>query len=174
MRFQNAKDDICCILSWFSEAFSRPSFKVFSSYIISFIQLGKEAHTASMVRALSTIFLAKSLSCFTRFLGKNHWEVDEVMNLATQRFFKKLRIKARSPLFLLLDDTIQEKTGKKIPDVLGLKTTPATWPACLAINGLLAGLLWKDFLMPFRARLYHSQKTKGCGRFHTKLPSLRR
>ena len=23
--------------------------------------------------------------------------------------------------------------------------------------------------MPFRARLYHSQKTRGCGRFHTKI-----
>jgi SRSO17 transposase len=169
MRFQNAKDDICCILSWFSEAFSRPSFKVFSSYIVSFIQLGKEAHTASMVRALSTIFLAKSLSCFTRFLGKNHWEVDEVMDLATQRFFKKLRIKARSPLFLLLDDTIQEKTGKKIPGCAWFKDHARNMASVFGHQWVLAGLLWKDFLMPFRARLYHSQKTKGCGRFHTKI-----
>jgi hypothetical protein len=34
---------------------------------------------------------------------------------------------------------------------------------------VLAGLLWKDSLMPFWARLYHSKKTKGCGRFHTKI-----
>ena len=71
MRFPNAKNDVCCILSWFSGAFSRPSFKVFSSYVISFIQLGKEVHTASRVKAVSTVFLAKSLSCFARLLGKN-------------------------------------------------------------------------------------------------------
>ena len=169
MRLPNAKKDICCILSWFSESFSRPSFKVFSSYIVSFIQLGKEVHTASMVKTVSTVSLGKSLSCFTRFLGKNPWEVDEVMDLAIQRFFKTLHIKVRSPLFLLLDDTIHEKTGKKIPGCAWYKDHARNMASVFGHQWVLAGLLWKDSLMPFWARLYHSQKTKGCGRFHTKI-----
>ena len=169
MRFPNAKNDVCCILSWFSGAFSRPSFKVFSSYVVSFIQLGKEIHTASMVRAVSTVFLAKSLSCFTRFLGKNHWDVDEVMDMAIQRFFKTLHITPRSPLFLLLDDTIHEKTGKKIPGCAWFKDHARNMASVFGHQWVLAGLLWKDSLMPFWARLYHSKKTKGCGRFHTKI-----
>lgn len=169
MRFPNAKSDVCCILSWFSGAFSRPSFKFFSSYVVSFIQLGREAHTASMVKALSTAFLAKSLSCFTRFLGKNHWEVDEVMDLAIQRFFQTLRIQARSPLFLLLDDTLHEKTGKKIPGCAWYKDHARNLASVFGHQWVLAGLLWKESLMPFWARLYHSKKTKGCGRFHTKI-----
>jgi SRSO17 transposase len=169
MRFPNAKNDVCCILSWFSGAFSRPSFKVFSSYVVSFIQLGKEVHTASMVKAVSTVFLAKSLSCFTRFLGKNHWDVDEVMDMAIQRFFKTLHITPRSPLFLLLDDTIHEKTGKKIPGCAWFKDHARNMASVFGHQWVLAGLLWKDSLMPFWARLYHSKKTKGCGRFHTKI-----
>ncbi len=141
MRLPDAKSDVCFILSWFSEVFSRPSFKVFSSYVVSFIQLGKEAHTASMVKALSTTFLEKSLCCFTRFLGNKHWEVDEIMELATQRFFKTLRIKARSPLFLLLDDTIQEKTGKKIPGCAWYKDHARNMANIFGHQWVVAGLL---------------------------------
>ena len=50
MRFQNAKEDIRLVFSWFSDAFSRPSFKIFSSFVVGFIQLGKEAHTSSNVK----------------------------------------------------------------------------------------------------------------------------
>jgi hypothetical protein len=169
MRLPNAKSDVCFILSWFSQRFSRPSFKIFSSYIVSFIQLGKETHTSSMVKSISTAFLEKSLSCFTRFLGRNPWEVDDIMDLAVQRFFETLRIKGRSPLFLLLDDTIQEKTGKKIPGCAWYKDHARNMANVFGHQWVLAGLLWKDFLMPFWARLYHSRKTKGCGRFQTKI-----
>ncbi len=169
MRFQNAKDDVCFILSWFSGGFSRPSFKLFSSFIVSFIQLGKEAHTSSMVQTLSTSFLEKSLSCFTRFLGKNAWTVDDVMELAVQRFFKTLRIKALSPLFLILDDTIQEKTGKKIPGCAWYKDHARNMANVFGHQWVLAGLLWRNSLMPLWARLYHVRKTKGCGRFQTKI-----
>ena len=71
MRFQNGKKDLQAILSWFSESFSRPSFKLFTSFIISFIQLGKEGHTSSMVQSLTFPFLHRSLPSFTRFLGQN-------------------------------------------------------------------------------------------------------
>ena len=114
MEFPNAQNDVLSILSWFSQTFSRPSYKLFSAFIISFIQLGKEAHTSSLVRTLSGSFLQRSLSSFTRFLGKNAWTMEEVFAIALTRFFHTLRIKAHSPLFLLVDDTLVEKTGKKI------------------------------------------------------------
>src|SRR5512139_401309 len=115
MRMSHAKQDVLFILSWFREAFSSPSFKLFSSFIVGFIQLGKEGHTSSMVQALARSFLSRSLSSFTRFLGKNAWAMDEVLATALQKFFQTLKIKARSVVFLLLDDTLLKKTGKKIP-----------------------------------------------------------
>ena len=78
MKIQNAKQDIQKLLSCFSEAFSRPSFKIFSSFITGFIRLGKEAHTSSMVQSLTYPFLHRSVSSFTRFLGKNIWALEEV------------------------------------------------------------------------------------------------
>ena len=55
MSIRNAKQDIQELLSCFSEAFSRPSFKLFSSFVIGFIQLGKETHTSSMVQSLTEV-----------------------------------------------------------------------------------------------------------------------
>ncbi len=115
MRFLNAKQDVQFILSWFQDAFSSPSFQLFSSFIIGFIQLGKEVHTSSTVQSLARSFLSRSLSSFTRFLGKNAWARDEVLAMALAKFFHTLKIKTRSVVFLLLDDTIIKKTGKKIP-----------------------------------------------------------
>ncbi len=112
MGLQNAKEDIQFILSFFSEIFSRPSFKIFSSFIISFIQSGKEAHTSSMVQSLTHPFLRRALSSFTRFLGENVWAMEEVVETILEQFFHALHIKAHSVLFLIVDDTIIQKTGK--------------------------------------------------------------
>jgi hypothetical protein len=78
MKIQNAKQDIQKLLSCFSKAFSRASFKIFSSFITSFIQVGKEKNTSSMVQSLTYPFLHRSLSSFTRFLGQNIWALEEV------------------------------------------------------------------------------------------------
>jgi len=168
MNIRNAKQDIQKILSCFSEAFSRPSFKLFSSYIIGFIQLGKETHTSSMVQSLSFSFLHRSLSSFTRFLGQNVWAMEEVAETALEQFFHTLRIKAHCVLFLIVDDTILQKTGKKIPG--------CAWHRDHAQKGYVFGhqwvisaLLYKDFLLPLWAKLYHPKGTKGCGSFQTKI-----
>ena len=115
MRIQDARQEIQTILSFFSESFSRPSFKLFCSFVISFIQLGKEIHTSSMVQSLVHSFLRRSLSSFTRFLGESVWTVEEVAETALHQFFQTLQITARDVLFLIVDDSLVKKTGKKIP-----------------------------------------------------------
>lgn len=169
MEFQNAKNDVLFILSWFSETFSSPSFKLFSAFVVSFIQLGKEAHTSSLVRTLSGSFLQRSLSSFTRFLGKNAWTMEEVFAIALMRFFQTLRIKAHSPLFLLVDDTLVEKTGKKIPGCAWHKDHSQNLANLFGHQWVLAALLYKTSLLPLWAKLYHPRGAKGCGRFQTKI-----
>jgi hypothetical protein len=39
---------------------------------------------------------------------------------------------------------------------------------------VLTALLYKDFLLPLWAKLYHSKGTKGCGRFQTKITMAQR
>jgi len=174
MRFQNAKQDVQFILSWFEEAFSSPSFKLFSSFILGFIQLGKEGHTSSMVQSLARSFLSRSLSSFTRFLGKNAWARDEVLALALQKFFQTLKIKARSVVFLLLDDTIIKKTGKKIPGCAWYKDHAQNLANVFGHQWVLAALLYKQALLPLGSRLYHPKGAKGCGRFQTKITLAKR
>jgi hypothetical protein len=115
MEIRNAKADSWCLLSWFSESFSRPSLKIFSSLVISFIQLGKEVHTFWMVQSLNFPFLHRPLSRFSRFRGKNVWTMEEMTRIAVYQFFHHLPIKTPSGLFFIVDDTIAKKTGKKMP-----------------------------------------------------------
>ena len=173
MKIQNAKQDIQKLLSCFSEVFSRPSFKIFSSFIIAFIQLGKEVHTSSMVQSLTCSFLHRSLCSFTRFLGKSVWGMEEIAETALYQFFHTLRIKAHSGLFLVVDDTIAEKTGKKIPGCTWHRDhTQKTY--VFGHQWVLFALLYKDFLLPLWAKLYHPKGIKGCGPFQTKITLAKR
>ena len=170
MRIHNARQEIWNILSFFSENFSRPSFKFFSSFIISFIQLGKEVHTSSMVRSLvHSVLPHPSLSNFTRFLGENRWTVEEVTGTALYGFFQTLRITARDVLFLIVDDTLAKKTGKKIPGCGWHKDHAQNMANVFGHQWVLSALLCKDFLLPLWAKLYHPEGTRGCGRFQTKI-----
>lgn len=169
MKKQNAKQDIRKLLSCFSGAFSRPSFKIFSSFIIGFIQLGKEAHTSSMVQSLTGSCLHRSVSSFTRFLGKNVWAVEEVAEIALQQFFHALRIKANEVLFCIVDDTIVQKTGKKIPGCAWHKDHAHNMLNVFGHQWVLSALLYKDFLLPLWAKLYHSKGTRGFGTFQSKV-----
>ena len=157
MRMPHAKQDVLFILSWFQEAFSSPSFKLFSSFIVGFIQLGKEGHTSSMVQSLVRSFLSRSLSSFTRFLGKNSWAVDEVLATALQKFFHILKIQARSVIFLLLDDTIIKKTGKKIPGCAWYKDHAQNLANVFGHQWVLAALFYKQSILPLGTRLYPPQ-----------------
>jgi len=173
MNSQNAKQDIQKLLSCFSEIFSRPSFKIFSSFVIGFIQLGKETHTSSMVQSLSFSFLHRSLSSFTRFLGQNVWALEEVAETALEQFFHTLRIKAHSVLFLIVDDTICQKSGKKIPGCAWHRDH-AQKAYVFGHQWVLFALLYKDFLLPLWAKLYHPKGTKGCGPFQSKITMAQR
>ena len=168
MNIQNAKQDIQKLLFCFLEAFSRPSFKLFSSFIIGFIQLGKETHTSSMVQSFSFSFLQRSVSSFTRFLGQNVWAMEEVAETALEQFFHTLRIKPHSVLFLIVDDTIVRKSGKKIPGCAWHRDY-AQKAYVFGHQWVLSALLYKDFLLPLWAKLYHPKGTKGCGSFQTKI-----
>lgn len=168
MGIQTARQEIQNILSFFSESFSRPSFKLFSCFIIGFIQLGKEVHTSSMVRSLAHSFLHRSLSSFTRFLGQNLWAMEELTQTALDQFFQTLRMGVRDVVFLIVDDTLVRKTGKKIPGC-GWHWDHAQKTSRFGHQWVLSALLYKEFVLPLWAKLYHPKGTKGCGPFQSKI-----
>jgi Transposase DDE domain len=174
VRIENAKNDIQSILSWFSEAFSSSSFKFFYAYVIGFIQLGKEAHTASTVQSLIQSTWDRSLSSFTRFLADYVWDQEKLVKMAVERFFNTLKIKAGSVLFLLVDDTLAQKSGQKIPGCGWHKDHANHLANVFGHQWVLSALLYKDFLFPLWANLYHPKGTKGCGRFQTKMAMVKK
>jgi hypothetical protein len=92
MRIENARQEIQYILSFFSESFSRPSFKFFSCFIISFIQLGKEVHTSSMVRSLAhSIMRRPSLSSFLLKILQCLKDKSISLDLSTRRLAFQVR-----------------------------------------------------------------------------------
>ena len=135
MRFRNTQQDVRFILSWFQEAFSSPSFKFFSSFVVGFIQLGKEGHTSSMVQSLARSFLARSLSSFTRFLGKNAWSLDEVLGGLSKTSSIPSRFKLAPSSFFFWTIRLLKRQERKCPVAPGVRITPRTWPVFLATNG---------------------------------------
>ena len=136
---------------------------------MGFIQLGKEVHISSMVQSLAGSFFHRSLSSFTRFLGQNVWTVQEVMETALHQFFYTLRIKSQSVLFLIIDDTLVPKTGKKIPGCAWHKDHAQNMANVFGHQWVLSALLYQDSLLPLWAKLYHPKGTRGCGPFWTKI-----
>jgi hypothetical protein len=94
--------------------------------------------------------------------------MEQVAGTALDQFFYTLRIKAHSVLFLIVDDTIVEKTGKKIPGCSWHKDHTKN-KYVFGHQWVLLALLYKDFLLPRWAKLYHSKGTKGLGPFQTKI-----
>jgi hypothetical protein len=122
-----------------------------------------------MVQSLARSFLRRSLSSFTRFLGENLWTVEEVTETALHQFFQTLRIAARDVVFLIVDDTLVKKTGKKIPGCGWHKDHAQNMANIFGHQWVLSALLYKDFLLPLWAKLYHPKGTRGCGPFQTKI-----
>ena len=118
-----------------------------------------------MVQSLAHPFLHRSLSSFTRFLGENRWTVEEVTETALHQFFQRLRITVRDVLFLIVDDTLVKKTGKKIPGCGWHKDHAQNMANVFGHQWVLSALLYKDFLLPLWAKLYHPKGTRGCGPF---------
>ena len=123
-----------------------------------------------MVRSLvQHSILCRSLCSFTRFLGENKWSAEEVTQTALLEFFQALRITVRDVVFLIVDDTLAKKTGKKITGCGWHKDHAQNMANVFGHQWVLSALLCKEFLFPLWARLYHPKGTRGCGPFQTKI-----
>jgi hypothetical protein len=95
--------------------------------------------------------------------------VEEITETALHQFFQALRITVRDVLFLIVDDSLVKKTGKKIPGCGWHKDHAQNMANVFGHQWVLSALLFKDFLLPLWAKLYHPKGTRGCGPFQTKI-----
>ena len=99
---------------------------------------------------------------------------NNLVGMAVEHFFKTLQIKPNSVLFFVVDDTLSEKTGKKIPGCGWHKDHAHKMANVFGHQWVLSALLYKEFLFPLWAKLYHPKGTKGCGRFQTKVAMVKK
>jgi hypothetical protein len=102
-------------------------------------------------------------------LGQNRWATEEVAETALERFFRVLGITTQSVLFFIIDDTLIHKTGTHIPGCGWHKDHAQNMANVFGHQWVLSALLYKEFLLPLWARLYHPKGTRGCGYFQTKI-----
>jgi len=156
MRIKNARQETRTILSFFSESFSRPSFKFFSASS-SVSSIGKKftlLHGAIPYPLDHAPRIALQLYPVP---GRIPLTVEEVTETALHQFFQRLQITVRDVLFLIVDDTLLKKTARGSQDVDGIKDHAQNMANVFGHQWVVSALLYKDFLLPLWAKTLSSK-----------------
>ena len=95
--------------------------------------------------------------------------MEELTQTALDQFFQRLQIRVRDVVFLIMDDTLVQKTGKKIPGCGWHKDHAQNMANVFGHQWVVSALLYKDFLFPLWTKLYHPKGRRGCDSFPTKI-----
>jgi len=96
----------------FREVFSRPQFKHFRRLVLGLILPLAKNKTA---QGIAEIFSdSPDRSCLSRFLERAPWSVEEALNRALAALYRRLPRAKGQLIYLILDDSENAKTGKKI------------------------------------------------------------
>jgi hypothetical protein len=101
------------LLEQYRPCFSKPQFENFSTYTVGLITCEGKKN----IQAINQTFMdAKNQSSLNRFLTKSSWNLESVQNKRLSLANEKLHGSKGSTGYVLLDDTINKKTGKHMED----------------------------------------------------------
>lgn len=101
-------------LEKYRDLFSKPQFYHFSNYVTGLIV---ENHSWT-INNMNKLFLEnKDQSSLNRFLRKSPWDVDEITTKRMKVIDQNPKTKTREEGVIILDDTVNPKTGKKMEGV---------------------------------------------------------
>ncbi|MBW2005058.1 MAG: transposase, partial [Deltaproteobacteria bacterium] len=98
------------MLTPFREFMTSPQFKHFTRYVFGLIVAEKKKKTVEGINAIYAE--RKDRSNLTRFLITSAVEMEPILNKALEKHFKHLNICVGFNLFLLIDDSETQKSGK--------------------------------------------------------------
>jgi hypothetical protein len=101
----------------FASHFTQPSFKYFSSYLVSlFITRGRK--TMSRV-AHTCFFIERHLSSWERFLSQNKWDLNAVLRTLVETVITQMgeALQVHGAYLIGLDPTLIAKNGTQMPGV---------------------------------------------------------
>jgi hypothetical protein len=155
------------LLLEFKPYFSKPQFKNFSQYIIGLITCEGKKN----IDAINRCFLdAKDQSSLNRFLTQSPWNLQKLEEKRLSLARTRLPVKEGSTGYLIIDDTINRKTGKHMQEA-GYHFDSAEGKAVWGHDIVTTHYVNAKTEYPVRLNLYVKKETcqKGQRVFKTKL-----
>jgi len=141
-------DNLASYFNVFEESLSKPQFSHFQSWNLGIL------HGKAQGSKISSQFSDKSETSVTRFLSQSSWDHHE-LNRQRIVFAKNiLQQKYQKYVPLIIDDTIFEKYGKKLPGIgwhWSHTDNAVVWGQSLVTSHMMAG----DCDIPLFVDLYH-------------------
>jgi hypothetical protein len=100
------------MFSPFRQFMTAPQFKHFTRYVFGLVVAEKKKKTVEGINAMYAD--RKDRSNLTRFMIKSPVEMEPIVNKALEEHWKHLNIRGGVNLFLLIDDSETDKSGKQI------------------------------------------------------------
>ena len=139
--------------SEFRSLFSKPQFAHFSTYITGLI-----VSTNKTVQGINNNFIeSKDQSNLNLFLNESNWDEQALDNRRIELIKAQTKKSKAKDSFLVIDDTLSHKTGKKIEQVETFYDH-STQKHVLAHQLVTSLLVTKEKLFPIGFRLYKRKK----------------
>ena len=101
-------------LDRYKDLFSKPQFYHFSNYVTGLIV---ENHSWTINNMNKLFFESKDQSSANRFMTKSPWDVDKITTKRMKVIDQEPKTKTKGEGVIILDDTVNPKTGKKMEGV---------------------------------------------------------
>ena len=156
-------------LGVFRPLFTRPSYQ-------SFCQMGTAIAVCQKSRTVRNLHdtiaennkKKKSRRAYNWFFNDAKWDEDKVAQVKADAFFKTIKPKKEKRILLLIDDTDNEKKGKKT-DGVGKFFSHAENAFIWGNNFVTSSLQYGNLFIPHKARMYIKEEdAKKDGRFEFK------
>ena len=136
----------------FRQFMTAPQFKHFTRYVFGLVVAEKKKKTVEGINALYAE--KKDRSNLTRFMIESPLDMEPILNKALEKHWKHLNIRVGSNLFLVIDDSETEKSGKQIEGTGFFKCHNAEKQYIFGHNFVLMLASCKSVAIPVGIRLY--------------------
>ncbi len=167
--------ELYSVLLWFAPCFTQPSFAHFVSFVVCLMTNLARSTSTSVYR---TSARESHWTNYSRFLGHYRWSVQalsaRLLELLMDRCGLWVDDQGRRRLCVVLDETIVEKSSKRMFGVAWQRNTHGGWCRGTHILGhywLMVGLLvrvgGRTLCCPLAFRLYRQKKRCPAAEYHT-------
>lgn len=154
-------EQLIAYLLVFRQAFSRPNFVYFQSFVWGLLLVEGRKCTSRITRAC--FYVDRTLGSFERFLSEYHWDLNEVIECLVKLLLHTLghKLKVYGAFLMVIDTTLIAKASRKMLGIQKWKNSESSayqighhW----AIGGFISRFGQRFIAWPFLCRLISGQK----------------